>query len=581
MNRKRGLHDWSLIGDTCYERQNLCSWNVHLDSCTVRSAASGGPIAVLVPEERSTVHHFRIISSTGHKLCVITYENANALLEFGWTKDELLLCIHRDGRLLQHDIHGQVVHDSYPLSRSHPGQFISRCKMRDYNVVVLTNLKNLLMVSFTTSTAQVRALVTGELPKHVQAIEVKNSSSSNSPDVEAIFACGNLVVAAGVHSHREREFPRGDPILLSTSPCAQFLAVFTATGKVIVVSMDLSKIISEFDTRSRSPPSQMAWCGADAVVLFWPEILLMIGPNGDWMKYSYENQVFLSSEVDGVRVMTSECHDIIRRVPIALVNVYSIGSTNPAATLRDAAEHHERRSPKTECLLKLIGDDVILATERCVLAACHTLCSREQSELLNAARFGMSCAQRRNIRYNPWALRKACVMLRVLNAVRHADVGIGLTYAQYCHDGLETLIARLMYRNQHFLASRISKLGKGVHKVIHGWANAKVHAAQGISDSMVSSIVSKVAHMHGSTYADAAKTFHTRGREGQFRNVLELESKSSSQVSILIGVGDYHSAMSTAIQSRDADLINITLFHLQQNLTFQDLAALLSSFPQV
>ena len=52
--------------------------------------------------------------------------------------------------------------------------------------------------------------------------------------------------------------------------------------------------------------------------------------------------------------------------------------------------------------------------------------------------------------------------------------------------------------------------GKGVHKVIHGWANAKVHAAQGISDSMVSSIVSKVAHMHGSTYADAAKTFHTR-----------------------------------------------------------------------
>ena len=46
--------------------------------------------------------------------------------------------------------------------------------------------------------------------------------------------------------------------------------------------------------------------------------------------------------------------------------------------------------------------------------------------------------------------------------------------------------------------------------MIHGWANAKVHSAQGISDSMVSSIVSKLAHMHGSTYADAAKTFHTR-----------------------------------------------------------------------
>ena len=43
---------------------------------------------------------------------------------------------------------------------------------------------------------------------------------------------------------------------------------------------------------------------------------------------THRKSSFLSSEVDGVRVMTSECHDIIRRVPIALVNVYSIGSTN-------------------------------------------------------------------------------------------------------------------------------------------------------------------------------------------------------------------------------------------------------------
>jgi hypothetical protein len=35
------------------------------------------------------VHHFRIISSTGRKLCMITYENASALLDFGWTKDEV------------------------------------------------------------------------------------------------------------------------------------------------------------------------------------------------------------------------------------------------------------------------------------------------------------------------------------------------------------------------------------------------------------------------------------------------------------------------------------------------------------
>lgn len=56
--------------------------------------------------------------------------------------------------------------------------------------------------------------MTGELPEDIQAIDVKNSSSSSSPDVEAILACGSLVVAAGVHSHQEREFPRGVSLIL-------------------------------------------------------------------------------------------------------------------------------------------------------------------------------------------------------------------------------------------------------------------------------------------------------------------------------------------------------------------------------
>lgn len=39
---------------------------------------------------------------------------------------------------------------------------------------------------------------------------------------------------------------------------------------------DLSKVVSDFDTKSSVPPEQLAWCGADAVVLYWPEILLLV-----------------------------------------------------------------------------------------------------------------------------------------------------------------------------------------------------------------------------------------------------------------------------------------------------------------
>ena len=43
-----------------------------------------------------------------------------------------------------------------------------------------------------------------------------------------------------------------------------------------MLAADFSKVVSDFDTKSSVPPEQLAWCGADAVVLYWPEILLMV-----------------------------------------------------------------------------------------------------------------------------------------------------------------------------------------------------------------------------------------------------------------------------------------------------------------
>jgi len=40
------------------------------------------------------------------------------------------------------------------------------------------------------------------------------------------------------------------------------------SGKLLVVAMDFSKIISDFDTKSSVPPEQLAWCGDDSVVLY-------------------------------------------------------------------------------------------------------------------------------------------------------------------------------------------------------------------------------------------------------------------------------------------------------------------------
>lgn len=62
----------------------------------------------------------------------------------------------------------------------------------------------------------------------------------------------------------------------------------------------------------QSPPDQLAWCGSDCVVLTWPEVVLMVGPGGDWLKHPYDEPAVLSAECDGCRVVTRSKHELVR-----------------------------------------------------------------------------------------------------------------------------------------------------------------------------------------------------------------------------------------------------------------------------
>ena len=302
--------------------------------------------------------------------------------------------------------------------------------------------------------------------------------------------------------------------MLRVSPNRQFLAIFTTTGKLLVVTMDFSRIISDFDTKSSAPPEQLAWCGDDSVVLYWAEILLMVGPHGDWIKYSYEIPAKLTSEIDGLRVITSERHEFIFRVPHALVDACSIGSTTPAAMLRDVVEQFVDGPVKAERSLKSIGSDLPLAVTGCIRAACAEINARRQHGLLRAAYCGASYMSLQKIHFDPWALHKACTLLRILNAVRSPVIGIPLTYVQYCHTGLRALVERLISMHHHLLAARIlSMQGKGTQEVLQHWAVSKIPTSTDVPDSVVSEIIrTKLASSPGLSYAPVAYEAHKRGR---------------------------------------------------------------------
>mmetsp|Transcript_4418 Transcript_4418/g.10762 ORF Transcript_4418/g.10762 Transcript_4418/m.10762 type:complete len:504 (-) Transcript_4418:1880-3391(-) len=455
--------EWNRLGSVFYERRELYSWSVEIGSGRVQSAGNGGPVAV-VPDTNDLqqvwqVQNIAVYNSAGHQLSSIVYEGASGLLGFGWTSKQLLVCVHRDGRVLQHDVHGRVVYDSYIFSSALQGQSAERCVIWSDGIAVLTSLNQLLVVLLKDATPRVQHFVTGPLTDEVQALEVNQPFNATQETLELILASGKSILIADSKSCRAQEIFRGEPIMLKISPNGQFLAIFTTTGKVLVVAMDFSKIIYDFDTKSSVPPEQLAWCGADAVVLYWPEIMLLVGPFGDWIKYSYENPAKFTSERDGLRVVTSRRHEFIFRVHCALVDIFSIGSTTPAALLRVATEHFDIGLAKAETFLKLIGANIPLAVIGCIRAACNDTNSKRQVGLLRAAYFGLSFLKSKTIIFNPWVLCKACTLLRILNAVHSADIGVPLTYAQYCHIGLRALVKRLIDMHHHLLAARILSMG--------------------------------------------------------------------------------------------------------------------------
>ena len=65
----------------------------------------------------------------------------------------------------------------------------------------------------------------------------------------------------------------------------------------------------------------MCWCGVDAVVLQWEGLLLLVGPYGEHQRRPWEGPVVLVPEVDGVRLISSASHHLLRRVQDCWVQV--------------------------------------------------------------------------------------------------------------------------------------------------------------------------------------------------------------------------------------------------------------------
>ena len=132
-------------------------------------------------------------------------------------------------------------------------------------------------------------------------------------------------------------------------------ACFTADGWLTVLNTTFQKKVLEFDTKAGVEPLQvryrhvtatslprhchttdtnagveplqLVWCGEDSVVMYWKQLgLLMVGPFGDWVKYTFEEALVLVQEVDCCRILTANSLEMLQRVPSATDSICKLSA---------------------------------------------------------------------------------------------------------------------------------------------------------------------------------------------------------------------------------------------------------------
>ena len=226
--------EWNRLGSTYYERRTLYHWDGwntgRGGTHRVASARNGGPVAVVVSGSTQVVQLW-ILSSSGRHLSRVAYEASSDLLQFGWTHEEQLVCIHRDGRVLQHDVHGQVMYDSYPLRSAFHGQFVTLCRIWDDGIVVLTSRNQLLAISLSDTSPRITNFVTAPLVGEVTAIEINELRHTTLESLEVFLTCGGSLVKSDINKTSATKISAGEPIMLKISPSGQFIAVVTTEGR--------------------------------------------------------------------------------------------------------------------------------------------------------------------------------------------------------------------------------------------------------------------------------------------------------------------------------------------------------------
>ncbi|CAG8511137.1 12226_t:CDS:10 [Acaulospora morrowiae] len=577
------ITDWIQLQDRFYRKQEIYTmiWkHMDLSKYMIAGAPYGGPIAmirddkkVLLLQKQQPVKPTIYLYTSAGKLMEQLQWDKGRIVTMGWTDTEQLIVVLEDGTVRLYDIHGD--YSQFSLGKEAKDHSVIECQIWGTGLVALTgNFKLIALTNFD----EIRPLMMADPglndPPHSWTVIPPQYTLSRH--VEVLLATGSTILTVDAKESQEQPFNQGPFTKMAVSPNGAFLALFTNDGKLLVVSTDFQKIFTEFPTNSQASPKQLVWCGTDSVVLYWDQIVLMIGPFGGYIKYPYDYSIYLIPEVDGVRVISSDKCEFLQKVPNVTEEIFKIGSTTPAAMLFDALEHFDNKNPKADDHIRNIRPELTDAVNSCIEAAGHEFNQSWQRNLLKAAAFGKAFLET----YNADRFVNMCQTLRVLNSVRYFEIGIPITYTQYIRLTPDVLIDRLINRHHHLLALRICEyLKMRIDRVLIHWACAKIKKSKDDDETICRMIVDKLSNKPGLSYAEIARTAYQVGQPKLATRLLDYEPRAADQVPLLISMQEDELALIKAIESGDTDLVYYVIIHLKKKLPLGEFFRIISNKP--
>jgi hypothetical protein len=491
----------------------------------------------------------------------------------GWSEDERLLVVTQDGTVRSYaDLQG----DFTPFSLGHGAEEhgVQSCKFWATGLAAL--LGDNTVVTVTRYDEPRPQVLAAPPPGEVVSWAVIAPEHTSSRSVEVILAIGKTIYVTDAAECEDRQLEAGPFRHIGVSPNGKFIALYTDDGKVWVISSDFQDRFSEYNSKVKTPPRDLQWCGNNAVALAWEDEVHLVGPNGAATEYFYNSFVHLVPDVDGLRVITNDVCEFIQKVPEASEEVFRLDSTSPGSVLLDAVEQLEKKSPKADDNIQLIRPNLDEAVDLCIRAAGQEYSVHWQKQLLKAASFGKSVLDF----YNSDDFVDMTESLRVLNAVRFFEVGLPLSYDQYIRLTPEKLVRRLVNRQDYLLALRVSEyLHLPVDRIYVHWARQKVRTSTLNEDMICEEIVRKLNGKRGISFEEVARAAYDEGRGKLATELLEHEPRAGKQVPLLLSIGEDSVALDKAIESGDTDLIVHVLLSVKRKVPLDSFFRTINSRP--